>query len=80
MTYFNSNFKRKIIFIFLILRNCALSPLVFVTTINSIKYFQFITFLPTVDGDPLQIRNGTCLHVCVLPLGLFAAGVHEGGM
>lgn len=80
MTYFNRSFKRKIIFIFLILRNCALSPLVFVATINAIKYFQFITFLPTVDGDPLQIRNGTCLHVCVLRLGLFAAGVHESGM
>ena len=80
MTYLNSNFKRKIFFIFLSLRTCALSPLVFVTTIRSIKYFQFIKFLPTVDHDLLQVRNGVCLHVCVLPLGLFATGVWEGGL
>ena len=78
ITCFDNNFKRKICFI-LILRNCAFSPLVFVITINSIKYFLFIKFSTILDCDPLQFQNGTCLHVCFLPLGLFVTGVLEGG-
>lgn len=53
--YFNSNFKRKIIFIFLILRNCALSSRCsglycnskFYKTFSIYKVFTHLRPLPT---------------------------------
>lgn len=65
-----------------------LSPadvLVFVTQINSAKHLQFTKALPVLGRYPLQERGTTCLHVGLLPLGLFVPGaavmgVLEGGM